>query len=129
MLAIHLGITDRIFFAGGVPHAQLPELYRTFDISVNLSPTGGLDKAVLESMAAGLLTFVSNQGFGELLGPHAGALVFREKNAAACADKMALFVHTAEDALRVRADLQQRVETMSVSALIPRILSFYATSR
>ena len=129
VLAANLGVAEDISFAGGVPYAQLPERYRTFDISVNLSPTGGLDKAVLESMAAGLLVFVSNQDFADLLGAHAGALIFPEKDAATCADRIADFVYHVGDAEQVRIDLQQRVETMIVRALIPRILSFYATSR
>ena len=122
-------VSDRIIFAGSVPHAQLPDQYRHFDISVNLAPTGGLDKAVLESMAAGLLVFVSNNGFTELLGPHASELVFPEKDAAACADRIAAFVQRPEAVEQVRTDLQQRVETMSVQALIPRILAFYGEDR
>ena len=128
-LAAERGVSDRVIFAESVSHAQMPEQYRHFDISVNLAPTGGLDKAVLESMAAGLLTFVSNRGFAELLSTHAEALIFPEKDAAACADRIAAFVRHPEAAEQVRADLQQRAETMSVQALIPRILSFYGENR
>ena len=128
-LAAERGVSDRIIFAGSVPHAQMPERYRHFDISVNLAPTGGLDKAVLESMAAGLLVFASNEGFAELLGPQASELMFPEKDAAACADRIAALVQRPDAAEQVRTDLQQRVETMSVQALIPRILAFYGKSR
>ena len=123
------GIADRIRFAGSVSHAQMIEEYRNFDISVNLSPTGGLDKAVLESMAAGLLVFVSNRGFAGLLGPNTSALVFPERDAAGCAEKIATLVRHTEEAERVRADLEERVETMSVQSLIPRILSSYGAGR
>ncbi|MFA6414371.1 MAG: glycosyltransferase family 4 protein [Candidatus Paceibacterota bacterium] len=123
-LAKRRGISDSIIFAGSVPYAQMPEKYRDFDLSVNLSPTGGMDKAVLESMAAGLLVFVSNRAFAGLFGPHARELMFDEKDAAACADKIAAFTHRGEDVAHVRADLQGWVETMSVQSLIPRILSY-----
>lgn len=123
-LAEERHVSDRVIFAGSVPHAQMAKEYGTFDMSVNLCPTGGLDKAVLESMAAGLLVFVSNQGFTELLGPMADELLFPEKDAAACADKIAAFVSHAGHVDQVRRELQERVETMSVQALIPRILSF-----
>ncbi|MHB0865508.1 MAG: glycosyltransferase family 4 protein [Minisyncoccota bacterium] len=124
-LAEMRGVADRVHFAGSMSHVRMLEEYRNFDISVNLSPTGGLDKAVLESMAAGLLVFVSNRGFAGLFGPHTGELVFPERDAAACAEKIAALVQHPEDADRVRADLEQRVETMSVQSLIPRILSSY----
>lgn len=123
-IAAERGVTDHIEFVGSVPHAQMAGEYGSFDISVNLCPTGGLDKAVLESMAAGLLVLVSNQGFAELFGPVAGELLFPEKDAAACADKIAVLVSHAEHADQVRRELQQRVEAMSVQSLIPRILSF-----
>lgn len=128
-LARKCGVSDQINFAGSVPYGQMPEQYRHFDISVNLSPTGGMDKAVLESMAAGLLVFVSNLGFTRLLGPHSSELMFPERNAAVCADKIAALVLHEGDAKSVRADLQRQVEVVGVQALIPRILSFYETSR
>lgn len=117
------GISDRIHFAGSAPHAQMPEQYRQFDISINLCPTGGMDKAVLESMAAGLLVFVSNRAFTDVLGPHASALIFQEKDVRACVDKIADFVHHPESAERVRADLAQWVKAMDIQTLVPRILS------
>ena len=127
-LAEKRGVSDRIVFAGRVPYAQMPGQYRSFDISVNLAPTGGLDKAVLESMAAGLLVFVSNRGFADLLGSFAGDLMFPERDATACADKIAAFVQRAENAERVRTGLQERVETMSVQSLIARIVSIFYLS-
>ena len=123
-LAKERGVSDRVHFTGSVPHAQMPEQYRRFDISVNLCPTGGMDKAVLESMAAGMLVFVSNRAFTDLLGLHADALVFQEKDIGACAEKIADFVHHPENAEHVRADLQRRVEAMDIQTLVPRILSF-----
>ncbi len=124
-LAQERGIADKIRFAGSVPHAAMPEQYRAFDLSVNLSPKGGMDKAVLESMAAGLLVIVSNEGFAGLLGPHASELLFPEKDAVACADRIAAFVQRPDAVEQVRTDLQQRVEVMGVQSLIPRILAFY----
>ncbi|OYV63112.1 MAG: hypothetical protein B7X03_03150 [Parcubacteria group bacterium 21-58-10] len=128
-LAAERGVSEQIIFAGSVPYAQMPDQYRHFDISVNLAPTGGLDKAVLESMAAGLLVFASNRGFSDLFGPHASALLFPERDAAACAAGIAALARDPEGAARVRTDLQQRVETMSVQALIPRLLTFYEAGR
>ena len=123
-LAKNREVSGKVRFMGNIPHSLMPKTYREFDISVNLCPAGGMDKAVLESMAAGLLVFVSNTAFSELFGPYTHELMFKEKDAAACAEKIAAFMHQAEKASRARTDLQERVETMSVHTLIPRILSF-----
>ncbi len=123
-LARERNVADKVHFAGSVSHTRMPERYRHFDISVNLSPTGGMDKAVLESMAAGLLVLASNRVFVELFGAHATTLLFQEKDVGACADKIADFVHHVEDAKRVRADLQRQVGVMDIQTLVPRILSF-----
>lgn len=127
-LARERGVSDQVTFFGSVPYVQMSEQYRHFDVSVNLCSTGGMDKAVLESMAAGLLVFASNQSFAGLFGPYADELLFPERDATACADRIATFMHNVEAAEGVRVYLQHQVETMSVRALIPRILSSYETS-
>jgi glycosyltransferase involved in cell wall biosynthesis len=73
-LAQARGVADRIEFAGPVPHHEIHSLYQQAALSVNLCPTGGADKAVLESMACGLPVVVRNETFLPLLGSDAGAL-------------------------------------------------------
>jgi len=57
-------------FSGSVPNKDLADIYAQADLSVNLSPTGGMDKAVLESMAAGLPVIAYNKTFSSLLAGH-----------------------------------------------------------
>ncbi len=45
-------VGDRIHFVGNVPNKDIPPLDRQSDLSINLCPTGGLDKVVLESLRA-----------------------------------------------------------------------------
>jgi len=71
-----LGIETQVRFAGARPYRDMPEAYRTNDISINLAPTGGIDKAVLESMAAGIPALVANEAFRPLFGADASALMF-----------------------------------------------------
>ena len=52
-----------------IPHTQIPEEYAQADLLVNCSPTGGLDKAVLEAMAAGCIVLVANKAFAPYLPP------------------------------------------------------------
>lgn len=54
---------DRVTFAGFISHDKMPEQYANADVVVNLSPTGGVDKAGLEAMASGSLLLVCNEAF------------------------------------------------------------------
>ncbi len=52
-----------VSFIGDVKPVNMPVEYSRADITVNLTPTGGIDKAVLESMAAGVPALTSNVAF------------------------------------------------------------------
>ncbi|MFC1613182.1 glycosyltransferase [Patescibacteria group bacterium] len=48
-------------------NAQNQHIYDNVDLSINLCPTGGLDKVVLEAMARGCIVVSSNRGFDGIL--------------------------------------------------------------
>jgi glycosyltransferase involved in cell wall biosynthesis len=83
--AAHPGV---VTFAGPVPYDTMPETYSRYDVAVNACPTGGLDKAVFESMAAGVPTLVANKAFRSYLEPHADELMFAFGNASDLAKKI-----------------------------------------
>ncbi len=62
-----LGLSDRITLVGAVGYDQIPVEYQNAAVHVNLCPTGGLDKAVLEGMACGVITLVRNETFRGVL--------------------------------------------------------------
>jgi glycosyltransferase involved in cell wall biosynthesis len=66
-LAGECGVGDRVDFMGPVPYREIHRLFQQAAVTVNLCPTGGADKAVLESMAAGVPALVHNQTFLPLL--------------------------------------------------------------
>ena len=66
----------------------MPEIYKEADISINLTPTGGIDKAVLESMASGLLVLTSNEVFKKYFGVYNSQLIFEHNNSTDLADKI-----------------------------------------
>ncbi|MEX2033271.1 MAG: glycosyltransferase family 4 protein, partial [Candidatus Colwellbacteria bacterium] len=72
-----LNIQDGITFRGFVPYKDIPDYYKNSDFVVNLSPTGGLDKVVLEAMAAKAIVLVANQAFGPHLAGHQERLLFK----------------------------------------------------
>ncbi|MDP3990845.1 MAG: glycosyltransferase family 4 protein [Candidatus Nealsonbacteria bacterium] len=73
-------LADFVEFLGGMPQQEIAGFYQESDVFVNLCPTGGLDKAVLEAMACGIPVLVCNEAFRKDLGSYADELIFQEKN-------------------------------------------------
>lgn len=63
------GLVGRIHFLGVIPFHEIGSYYRQAALTVNLCPTGGADKAVLESMATGVPVIFRNRTFLPLLEP------------------------------------------------------------
>jgi glycosyltransferase involved in cell wall biosynthesis len=53
----------KIIFTGRLDSEQIIKYYRNSDFFFNLSSTGSIDKAILESMASGCLVISSNDSF------------------------------------------------------------------
>lgn len=114
-----------ISFVGAVSNQEMSDVYPKYDFALNLCPTGGIDKAVLESMAAGIPTVVSNEAFRSYFGSYAQGLIvsYRDpedvsaKVKALCAnvdlEKMQSFLR---EMARTKADV-----SVVVSAIIERL--------
>lgn len=59
--------TGMIVFVGKVVHSNLPKYLAGANVFVNASETGGVDKAILEAMAAGVPVISSNSAFTHIL--------------------------------------------------------------
>jgi glycosyltransferase involved in cell wall biosynthesis len=90
MVAKHR-LENIVRFVGSIPNDKVKEYYWDSDISVNLCPTGGVDKAVLESMASGLPVFASNRAFESYFGRYEDSLLFKERDAGDLARKIIEF--------------------------------------
>jgi len=53
----------RVTFHPAVPNYETPQIYSSYDVYVNLTPEGSMDKTVLEAAACGTLVVVANQSF------------------------------------------------------------------
>ncbi|MCK4386498.1 MAG: glycosyltransferase family 4 protein [Candidatus Pacebacteria bacterium] len=60
-------LEKNIFFEGAVPNTEIVRYYCGAKLSVNLCPTGGADKVVLEAMACELPVIVLNKTFQNIL--------------------------------------------------------------
>lgn len=82
-------LEESVRLLGPVPHAEIADLVRRAAVTVNLCPTGGADKAVLESLACGVPAVVRNETFLPLLGPDASRLHTPDLDPAHIADRLA----------------------------------------
>jgi len=111
-------LENNVTFAGSFSNKDIKELYCKADASVNMTPTGGIDKVVIESMAAELPVFASNEAFRKYFGQYAEILLFKEKNEDDLAKKIIhLFKSNNEEEIGVFLRKQAR-EHFEVQKLI-----------
>lgn len=77
-----------VTFTGAVPYRDMPEQYRWADVAVGATPLGGIDKALLEAMAAGCIPVTSNDVMRFSLEPYANQLLFVHGNEVQLADRL-----------------------------------------
>jgi glycosyltransferase involved in cell wall biosynthesis len=84
-----LQLAGRVEFVGPLPHQEVPRYLHRATVTVNLCPTGAVDKAALEGMACGKPTVACNRAFAPLFGAHAPHLLFDEGDPASLAGCLA----------------------------------------
>lgn len=112
---------DVVSFAGSIPNEKMPARYCEADVAINMLPHGGLDKAVIEAMACGVIPLTSNRGFAEHFGPYVDALVVAEDDPNDLADKIEVLV-AREDIADIRGRLRAEAEKkFAVDALVNKV--------
>ena len=119
-----MSVEDIVHFAGGLPYTAVSAALSNADCFVSASNTGGLDKAVLEAMAAGIPVVTSNSGLVSTLGAFP-ELMFTNGNAEECARKILSTIELttgAREALgrKLRAIVE---EDHSLEKLIPKLIT------
>lgn len=124
-----LKLQAEVSFVGSIPNNQIASHYWNNHLSLNLCPTGGMDKAVLESMAAGTPAIVSNEAFRDYFGVHADELIFKFRNEVDCANKIEAYIKN-EDKESLRKFLfEKTAEKSTLGSLIKQIVRVLAESR
>jgi glycosyltransferase involved in cell wall biosynthesis len=72
-----LDLEREFHFLGGMPQDKIIAHMCSSHIMVNMTPTGGMDKAVIEAMSCGRPVVTSNEAFREVFGNMAEKLIFR----------------------------------------------------
>ncbi len=107
-----------ISFRGSIKNSDLPQLLAEYDFAVNAGPTGGIDKAVLESTAKGMPTFVANEGFRKYFDDLADQFIYPFGDAKELAQRIVNFCER-PDIPVVRDRLQSIArEKVSISHLV-----------
>lgn len=111
-------------FVGSVPNKDIAGIYAKADLSVNLCPTGGVDKAVLESIAAGLPVIVLNKTFAGLLNDYKEFLILPDERATDLEQRIRrlLQLPQSEREIMVRNLKAKTEENYSLVGLVNRII-------
>jgi glycosyltransferase involved in cell wall biosynthesis len=118
-----MSLQNNIDFLGSIPNKDIKSYYCGADITVNLAPTGGVDKTVLESMASKTLVFASNSAFYDYFGQYSKDLIFKEKNPEDLAEKI-MALEKFENKNEMKEFLFNKVKnTASLSKFIKNILT------
>lgn len=118
------GVEKNIDFVGGMTPEKVREYYWASDLNVNLAPTGGVDKVIIEGIAGGAMPLASNGAFAEVFGPYQKDLIFNLKDPVDLAAKVKA-VQARGDRQMVLTLLQKKVEEdFNHKSLIKKILSY-----
>lgn len=109
-------LVNQVLFMGSVTHDTLPTFLAQADIMINAAPTGGLDKVVLESMAAGVPVVTSNTSFSALFGTYASQCIFKERDAYDLSLKLSNLI--SGDMVSLSAYLRQKVSNHALKRLV-----------
>ena len=67
--------SKNFIFKDAVTHEELARYYWNSDININLAPTGGVDKVVLEGIVAGVIPIVMNKTFTNVFDKYSDILI------------------------------------------------------
>jgi glycosyltransferase involved in cell wall biosynthesis len=124
------GLEEVVEFVGEIAPKNMPDYYAKAWATINLAPTGGVDKAVIESMAAGVPAFASNLSFAEIFGEYKKFFLFKEGDANDLTKKIVNYF-SINNTDEMEQNIKQKVNKMfDVSNFIDRIcFKLYETGK
>jgi glycosyltransferase involved in cell wall biosynthesis len=87
-----LGLEQQVEFKGNVPYTEVAGYMKRANVTVNLCPTGGLDKTVIESVVCGTPVFVANEAFGVYFGNYTEEFMIKYRDPEDLAEKILKYV-------------------------------------
>jgi glycosyltransferase involved in cell wall biosynthesis len=108
-------------FIGSLPHEKTSELFNQHRIFINLTPSGSLDKTILEAMACGCLVIASNQSVWNIVGEE-GRVSADDPNAVAEKIKASLALPLAEVSHRSKLNHDFVLKNHSLKILVNQLV-------
>ena len=106
-----VGLQRIVELVGPIPYSRVVREYRRASIHVNLCPTGGMDKSVLEGMACGIPTLVRNRSFSRLSETTRGVQITRGEDPLLLSQQLHNALNISQDEReQLGSDLRRAVE-------------------
>lgn len=121
-LVAELGLEGVVKFVGFVPYRELPAQYQWADAVIGCTPRGGIDKAMLEGMAAGCVPFTSNDVMRTHLDGYADSLLFPYHDASVLAERLAAFYEWAACSAALVALVREHHSLLQATARIGALI-------
>lgn len=121
------GIDSNVQFVGSLISTEIKNRFSKAFASVNMTPAGGMDKVVLESLATGCPVFTSNTAFRDLFGEYSTNFVFSFGDALDLAQKISQF-SASSDKTNIINQLSEKVrKKYGVESVISKISNSLST--
>ncbi len=119
-------LSEYVSFEGAIPYEQIVPIYQQADVFVSASQTG-LDKAVLEAMACGLIPVVSLNEFAATLNEYAEVLMYEPGNVPALTSRLQnILLMSPGERKKLSGEARRLVkEKHDVNALVGRIVNLF----
>ena len=117
----------KIVFNPSVPNYKTPEIYNSASVYINLTPSGSLDKAILEAMACRLPAIVTNTAFENIFTNELREeFIFKNEDSNDLAGKLSSFmVKDSSSKERIGEDMRGIViQKHSLTILINKIMRY-----
>lgn len=109
-------LSPYVKFFDGVKPEELPKIYNSHEISINLTESGSFDKTIVESSACGAIPLVSNKSLKDLLPKEC----ITENTKDSIADSIELLLRP-EVKVNIDKDLKNFVEKNSLKNLVSKL--------
>ena len=116
-------LEGNILFEGSIPNKEIVGYYCNSKLSVNLCPTGGADKVVLEAMACARPVIVLNKTFENIL---PNKFILQKENASELAEKIMAILREEKTYKELRKEIRKK---HNLENLIQNIINSYYAQR
>jgi len=117
----------QVEFLGAVPHEAIPLWYHRSALAVNLCPTGGLDKAVLEALFCARPVVVTNQSFAPLLGEMSEKWLVKEEVFIIAATIESILANPAEANMQAVTLMKRATAAHGLERLAEKLVEVFAS--